>query len=44
MEKEISPYCTRCTKEFHGNYPHNFHETNEHDDWLKRARKQAAKK
>jgi hypothetical protein len=35
---ELSPYCVRCNPFDHGHYRHLFHETNEHDDWLTRAR------
>lgn len=35
-KKEVSPYCTRCTLESHGHYPHYHHETNEHGSWLQR--------
>jgi hypothetical protein len=36
---EISPYCVRCVLSIHGGMPHEFHETNEHDEWLQRRSK-----
>lgn len=31
---KVSPYCSRCTVKEHAGRPHNFHETNKHDNWL----------
>lgn len=38
MPRPVSPYCTRCTPGYHGNYPHQSHETNEHDEWWARMK------
>ena len=32
-----SPYCMRCNRKDHGMYEGGFHETDEHDEWLKRV-------
>lgn len=32
---EISKRCMRCDPLVHGKYAHNYHETSEHDQWLK---------
>lgn len=37
-----SPYCMRCNRKDHGAYEGGFHETNEHDEWLKRVRAEEA--
>lgn len=40
IDRYTSPNCSRCVFHMHGVYPHHFHETNEHDDWLARFRKE----
>jgi len=37
-----SPYCVRCNQRDHGHLRHDFHETNEHDEWLTRRRDDAS--
>lgn len=39
-EGEISPHCTKCVPAL-ADYKHDLHNSDDHDDWLRRSRKRA---
>jgi hypothetical protein len=35
-DRVVSPNCERCSSRYHGMYPHENHQTDDHPSWLRK--------